>query len=317
MPKYPDTLAELFPQFAWYGNELNPPLFAALAVYDGKVYALGTRYRENARDLQNHFAALYAKRGLVALDPRDVREWQNLPVHGGRSQLFDAMGIEWQEVELPFSGFYESLHDWEMDRALDSMFSDDSGCAVNSALYQRGWNGVDWAQVRLAYSQSYVDSFAAEFHIESMRFADTESPREYNFTTDRIFAKVSAEEVAHMFLKTRPDLLSKIATERHSSRSGFVSFYSPDWQSWGPVSEWDVNQLKTLLLAYLETQGEEWHSGRCHELCEDWEGNGLVSGWIYEAMTPDARRALRLSDYLRSRIERGEEAARDFFDSPV
>ena len=77
MPRYPDTLAELFPQFAWYGDRLNPPLFAALVLYDGKLYALGTRYRENARDLQQKFAALYAGGGLVALDPRDVREWQN------------------------------------------------------------------------------------------------------------------------------------------------------------------------------------------------------------------------------------------------
>jgi hypothetical protein len=317
MPRYPETLAELFPQFAWYGDRLNPPLFAALALYDGKLYALGTRYLENARVLQQKFAALYAGRGLVALDPRDVREWQSLPIHGGTYQLLDAMGVEWQEVELPFSGFYESLHDYELDRALDSMFSDDSGCSVNATLHGRGFAGVDWGQVRLAYSQSYVDSFAAEFHLEPMRFADTESPRFYNFETDRIYAKVSAEEVAQMFRDTDPARLSEIATERHSSRSGFASFYSPDWQSWGPVTEWDHNQTKTLLLAYLATQGTEWESGRCHALCEDWEGNGLVSVWIYEAMNPDARRALRLSDYLRSRIERGEEAARDFFDTPT
>lgn len=98
------------------------------------------------------------------------------------------------------------------------------------------------------------------------RFESMDSPREYNFTTDRLFVDVPLKTLRAMFRKSaegRHEALANIIRERHASRSGFHSFYSVDLTRWlsKPLRDWDHNELGTLILAALETAGADLSRG--------------------------------------------------------
>lgn len=94
--------------------------------------------------------------------------------------------------------------------------------------------------------------------------------------------------------------LDQAARDRHMSRSGFISFYSADWRSWGEVEGWDHNQLQTLIEAYVQdTRSEPDETG----LMESARCNERIEGWV-ESNTPGIERLYRIHDYLRRREER-------------
>ena len=45
--------------------------------------------------------------------------------------------------------------------------------------------------------------------------------------------------------------------KRFQSYDGFVSFYDPDYTTWGDLSEWDENQLGTLLFPFYPPSADE------------------------------------------------------------
>ena len=142
---------------------------------------------------------------------------------------------------IPFHGFYNSIHDAYFDAAL-----------VESETY---FDDVDWSRVFHAYAAEFAGEFLRRIKVQG-QFESLESPREYNFSTDRIFVDIPANEVRRMLAEVDPETLSRVAAERHTSRPGFLSYYSPRVESWGPVDDWDCNQTGTLVQAYAEYKGE-------------------------------------------------------------
>lgn len=151
---------------------------------------------------------------------------------------------------IPFAGFYSSWHDQNLEFALEMMFSDDSGKPFPELLNE-AYDRVQWHKVYLAYARMYCDQFLHHTGIKA-KYESMESPREYNFTTDRIFVEIEQAEVERLFAAVDKDTLQKFVEERFTSRSGFISFYEPDFEAWGDVAEWDYNQVGTLVLAYAE-----------------------------------------------------------------
>lgn len=218
-----------------------------------------------------------------------------------------------QLAVIPFSGFYNSVHGAELDDALNQMFSDGRG-NPNENLVGRAFNLVNWVGAHTLYAEEYAVNFAAEFELPSMIFDDLNSPREYNFVTDRIFVNVSIEDVRSAFERVTPLTLTDKAEEMFTSRSGFISFYTPDWTSWGQVEEWDHNQLFCLFTALAEDHfGEEFDSWKECGLMENDRGNGVIDRILEEAMCVDHKeevtRLWNISDYLRQREERRWEVA--------
>ena len=162
------------------------------------------------------------------------------------------------QATIPFHGFYNSIHDAAFDVAL-----------VESETY---FDDVDWRKAFHGYAAEFAKQFLHEINIQG-QFDRLESPREYNFTTDRIFVDIPADEVRRMLAMVDPETLSRVAAERHTSRPGFFSYYSPRVESWGPVDDWDCNQVGTLVLAYA---GEDldW------TIAETLECNGIVDDLI-------------------------------------
>lgn len=132
------------------------------------------------------------------------------------------------KIELPFSGFYESLHDDALDQALESNYWNDQGEipeVVADALYMAS---VDWGQIQTEYCRRYTEVLADELELD-LKFDEMTSPKYYNFSTDRLFATIPAGQLKKI----------RQAVEKHegwpgcikdnfTSYDGFSSNYSND-----------------------------------------------------------------------------------------
>lgn len=176
---------------------------------------------------------------------------------------------------IPFSGFYNSIHDDELQSPLMRDFEN------NDAILYEAIYLVDWQKVQTEYAQEYAQNFANCFGLLTLRFESLQSPREYNFATDRIFCHIDCAEVKRILEKTDRKVFGKKAREMFTSRSGFISFYDPDISTWGDVETWDYNKIFCLLSAYVEqehpTDWDMWAEGA---LMEDWVCNGHLDSAI-------------------------------------
>jgi len=208
---------------------------------------------------------------------------------------------------IPFSGFYNSMHDSEIDRALESMVSDSSGChAISDRIANDIWSYVNTPVAE--YTREFVADFQILFNEETglnvtFDFDAVDSPKYYNFTTDRIFAVVSESDVQAMFAKVDKAVLARVIRDRFTSYDGFISHYTnslTDWQT-EPLNEWDHNQVGTIVEALVsQFLSPEWE----WNVIEDWSGNGLVDRWVYDGLDAEGKRLVKIADYLRQREER-------------
>jgi hypothetical protein len=207
---------------------------------------------------------------------------------------------------IPFSGFYYIAHDDALDRALEQCFSADSGDPY-PGLVSRAFDLVQWDKVKARYAAEYAEAFAKEFGIVGAEFESMTSPRFYNFETDRVFMLIPLGEVARMHSETPRETLAQVAAEMFTSRSGFISFYSPDVSDWGDLCEWDHNQVYALVSAFVlhRRDGEEFDQWAELALVEDLSSNGNLDNWLFEhADTAAMNRLGRVCDYLRQREDR-------------
>jgi len=209
-------------------------------------------------------------------------------------------------VNFPFPGFYESALDRMIDDELESAFSyDDSGNHnIPDAIY--GGSGIeyhaDFSAVHLEQSKQYLSAWCEQFKGETGIELDYEyesytSPKYYNYETDRLFAWVSDASIAALFARSADnnhEELSKQIEARFTSRSGFISSYPNDLESWleKPVAEWDHNELATLLDAALSIHCDESEQERLFntwELMENFRCNGGLSNAVWEGIPEKIR----------------------------
>lgn len=207
---------------------------------------------------------------------------------------------------IPFSGFYESVHSGAVDSTLERMLTDlDSGTEnAPDCICEAARQAIDYSGVYQAYARTYAASFLEWLGLNGT-FESMSSPRFYNFETDRIFVELTRADLARLWRTVSRDDLTKAAAARFTSRDGFISHYSPDWREWGRLSEWDHNQIGTLVgAAAVIENGGDWDSWAEFSLVEDCDGNGDIDQWIWDNAEPGLGRALDLWDYLQSRAKR-------------
>ena len=115
------------------------------------------------------------------------------------------LSIEKTIIQLPFAGFYESVHDKQLDDAQErdaehfaSSDNEEYPNAVGmeeSDLNEIMFEMADWQKAHEKYARDYVSAFAGYVQQETglvlgLEFEKLDSPREYNFGTDRIFAHI-------------------------------------------------------------------------------------------------------------------------------
>ena len=201
---------------------------------------------------------------------------------------------------IPFSGFYESLHDSALDDATKDIFRDDSG-NENLELAYRAWDSMQWDFVRNGYAKEYAENFAYEFGIKSLTFESMQSPREYNFSTDRIFCNIVYAELCGIVKTLDLKAFAAFVRERFTSRDGFISFYAADLSEWCKVESWDHNQVGTALEFYaIQESGGEYEHWQEYAIMEDSLCNGFLSELLWQNC-PDMPRLYRVFEYLIKR----------------
>jgi len=180
--------------------------------------------------------------------------------------------METTVMQLPFSGFYESLWssalDSEEEYTAEAMSEAQAEDGIPeefrltaSEIAEAMFYAMDYRAAHLNIARQYVEAFNDWAEDETgldlgLTFESMSSPRFYNFETDRIFATVPLATVRELFRQSAEESharLAEILVERHTSRSGFHSFYSNDLEDWTekPVEEWDHNELASLWLAVV------------------------------------------------------------------
>ncbi len=184
------------------------------------------------------------------------------------------------DIQIPFAGFYETVHDKEIDEAFESHYEiGDFGLGSDSVseeeqrqIYDAIWDAdVDWSGIRQEYVKEYCKVFGDKFGLE-LEFIEMISPREYNFSTDRVFAKVDKNQFNEKIRKPveEHEDWSEHVKEKFTSVSGFISFFSNDSKS----QEWTANVLKEV---QYEVMLQFW----LDNICEDVGSEGWYMEEIY------------------------------------
>ena len=201
---------------------------------------------------------------------------------------------------IPFSGFYYSIHDDEIDQALKQEFTDCQG-NENAELSYRAWDSMQWGNVRKEYAKEYSEQFAHEFKIKSLCFESLSSPREYNFSTDRIFCEIDYAELCGIIKSFDLKAFAAFVRDRFTSRDGFISYYSADLSEWGKIETWDHNQCGTALEFYaIQESGGEYDQWQEYAIMETLISNCFMQELLWENC-PEMPRLHRVFEYLTKR----------------
>lgn len=201
---------------------------------------------------------------------------------------------EMRNFEVPFGGFYESLYQNEMEIAherilgdyrddpdlLEPMLPMFSGVPSDKIPWSDLEKALDlatswgWAQRHMAasYTAAFAEWLADSLGVKAdgfpVHFVELHSPKFYNFDNDHIFAKMPLGIFQVIFnrINSDPDcraIFDQTVIDRHSSRSGFASFYDNDPENWRskPLEDWDHNELCTLMVAWIRINEPDCQDG--------------------------------------------------------
>jgi len=169
---------------------------------------------------------------------------------------------------IPFQGFYNSLYSYamegEIENSLDWYTEDYDLSETQRDTLANGYLEKNVSKFYHNVSKDYAEAFIYEIERETglsldAKFESMESPKEYNFQTDRLFIELpeaSAVAFVDYILANHKDELKKLIAQRFTTRSGFISHYDNTLEAWGDPSEWDYNQLGTCfqIFEYLEQE---------------------------------------------------------------
>ena len=220
-------------------------------------------------------------------------------------------------VKLPFWGFYDSLHSEALDHTVEMELQDSDG-DVSAALYERVLDiGLNFQSGHIAYARDYVYEFGQYYEIPGMEYDELSSPMFYNFSTDRVFAFIpyrSLYNMAYQLADEESDALQIIASEWFTSRSGFMSHYSPNIETWGDtLQDYDHNQLGALLAAWLfnetgNSDADEFQREYAGAVFESVGAGYQIAHTLQSALmnghAPELERIFKIASYLRRRGDR-------------
>jgi len=193
---------------------------------------------------------------------------------------------------IPFSGFYCSVHDAEFDNEIERSLEN---VPASDTLTNLAYDAADFGSARLEYAKAYAAAFLEWLGLDG-KFESLISPRGYNFETDRIFVDLTPEDIERLQEMVPAEAFRAVCRERFTSRSGFISFYSPDPEDWGPIEDWDHNQIGTLVECAARIEDPDLDEIGLME-------NFLCNGGVHNAMWdgPQADRFWRIINFLERR----------------
>jgi hypothetical protein len=179
-----------------------------------------------------------------------------------------------------FSGFYGTL--WETDGDEESEVSE-----INYQRKEKGLKPVEWDAVKWdyeGYRQDVVKQVSVYVgnelekagFISALKFQELRSPREYNFANDSVNIEIELSKKNTVkilsYLSEHKKEFSEYISERYTSRSGFLSSYSNDAETWlNGESVAHGHKLGSILhFILLNENGQQYEMEIYEHLC----GNG-------------------------------------------
>ena len=163
------------------------------------------------------------------------------------------------ESTIPFDGFYESFISADIDHQMGQQIEWDSDIYdLNESEEEILYN--NYLTVNTSYFYNQIAEDYTNFYIDALNerlegftlkatYKCFESPKEYNFSTDRIFIEIEenhAVDFIKFIVKNYQKELEKKIEDRFRSRSGFISFYKNSIDLWTKdFKEWDCNMIGT------------------------------------------------------------------------
>lgn len=193
-------------------------------------------------------------------------------------------------TRLPFAGFYYTRWSDIIDHAVDMHIENaeekwlgretyyksdmlDADTATEAEVAHRGDLGeilmrcMSYSDAYRTIAKDYVEGLSEALCDElgfdpHLTFESMDSPREYNFATDRVYAHIPLATAYLLLRMSRRDghtRLEKRVKERFTSRDGFISGYSNHLTDWleKPLREWDHNEICTLIEAVTPADDDE------------------------------------------------------------
>jgi hypothetical protein len=165
------------------------------------------------------------------------------------------------KMQLPlFPGFYNSALEGLIDDEIEQHEAEDIPPPADGYQYQAA---------RLAICRAWVHALNDELGT-SFEFSSLWSPREYNFTSDKITVNAAPADVATLEEMRGTPIFRDVLKRHLTPRDGFCPFYDDDesadeWQR--PLAEWDEPQTSLLIAAFIESElGIDSTSELCHTL---------------------------------------------------
>ena len=163
------------------------------------------------------------------------------------------------ESTIPFDGFYESFISADIEYQMGQQIEWDCDIYdLNESEEEILYNNYltvntsyFYNQIAEDYTNLYIDALNERLKGFSLKanYKCFESPREYNFKTDRIFIEIEenhAVDFIKYLVKNYKKELEKKIEDRFRSRSGFISFYKNSIDLWAKdFKEWDCNMIGT------------------------------------------------------------------------
>jgi hypothetical protein len=127
----------------------------------------------------------------------------------------------------------------------------------NTDSYEDIEDQLDYLKAYIEIAKQWLNKFNDITGL-SLEYMKIDSPKEYNFTTDRLIARISIDELN--LLKNiptiDPEAFQKVLDKHFKSYDGFCSFYSNDIDDWNKsMDELDCNEAMAYIESYILTEG--------------------------------------------------------------
>lgn len=201
---------------------------------------------------------------------------------------------------VPFSGFYNTIHDEAIDYAKSFLCANANGdpyANIEEILSSH----IDFSLLFNEYAKHYVACVKEHLGLTTLVFDGVSSPEYYNFETDRIFATISRSDLAAMLKAVRGKHLNRIIEERFTSGHGFISYYPNHISDWPAIKDWDHNHVGTVLMAYcsLPVNGS-WDVAEHNIVIDNFmHDSSYLEDLIYKAADAMGQAAIELASLKR------------------
>lgn len=139
------------------------------------------------------------------------------------------------EIQLPFSGFYESIHDMYIDNHIECEleyleselgYTDEQLDIIKDKFYD-----MDYEPIRKAICEHYIKAYNAVFYDEynihlDLEYSQPISPRFYNFETDRLYTLIDESIYNEVTALIKSEDLKVMLKEKFKPQTGFMPFQS-------------------------------------------------------------------------------------------